>query len=230
MLITAINNNITKYTDKIRNEKNPININNNDIDIISSIYNKTEFLEKNIKSPINEYKYYNKKDKQYILFRINDPIMYTKNNYEKRLFNGMEGKITYIDNYIDENNETITSITIEKKDSKEKHIFESNDDFIQYLKPSYMITIHKSQGSEADSVLILLTSKYMINKNLLYTAFTRAKKKVCIIATKEVLQYGKTTCINRKSLLDYMIKYYNNDNDFDDFDDYYCNLIKNKLL
>ena len=95
------------------------------------------------------------------------------------------------------------------------------------LIPSYMITIHKSQGLEDDSVLILLTSEYNINRNLLYTAFTRAEKKLCIIASKEILEYGITTCSERKSLLDYMIKFYDNKK-YDDFDDYYCNLIKYK--
>lgn len=63
----------------------------------------------------------------------------------------------------------------------------------------------------------------MINKNLLYTAITRAKNKIGIISNKDILEYGINNSIIRKSLLEHMICYYYS-NCNSDFNDYYCNI------
>jgi hypothetical protein len=88
-----------------------------------------------------------------------------------------------------------------------------------------MITIHKSQGQEYDNILILLTENSMfLNNKLLYTAITRAKKKVTIIADTKLLNSGIKQNIKRNTLLKTMInyKYLKHHNEIDiDFNNYY---------
>ena len=60
---------------------------------------------------------------------------------------------------------------------------------IDQLSLAYAITIHKSQGSEFDAVVIALDSNYLLQtRNLLYTAVTRAKKLVVIAGSKETVR------------------------------------------
>ena len=87
-----------------------------------------------------------------------------------------------------------------------------NEDPINYLKPAYMITVHKSQGQEYNNIIVILKKSRMLNRNLLYTALSRAKKSIILISTVENLN----TCINKKikrnSLLNNMITYYSLEN------------------
>lgn len=72
---------------------------------------------------------------------------------------------------------------------------------IQDYRPAYAITIHKSQGSEYKDVAILLTDieNPVLTRELLYTAITRAREKVTIIASKEILEYTISRKIVRNS-------------------------------
>lgn len=131
-----------------------------------------------------------------ITFCINDRIIVNSNNYKLELLNGMIGTIKKIIN-----NDGIIEIYI---------LFDGYDDIKKYTKDdltnidlAYILTIHKSQGSESDNVIILLNKSSKMNTiNLLYTAITRAKKKCVLIAerqtVKELLQKG---FITRKSKL-----------------------------
>lgn len=108
-------------------------------------------------------------------FYINDKIIMTANNYNAGYFNGAPGVITDIDDngiLIQFNNDNM--IYIERENFSDINL-------------SYALTIHKSQGGEYSNVIILLTPKgqNLINRNLLYTAVTRAKKTVTIITVNE---------------------------------------------
>ena len=107
-----------------------------------------------------------------IIFHIDDKIMIKKNNYEKQLMNGMVGKIISI--LKDDKNKNIIGLKILfDGEDKPKDITQLED--LEYIDLAYIITIHKSQGSEAP----------MLNTiNLIYTAITRAKKK-CIFISQE---------------------------------------------
>ncbi len=72
---------------------------------------------------------------------------------------------------------------------------------VQEFRPAYAITVHKSQGSEYKNVAIILTDfeNPVLSKELLYTAITRAREKVAIIATKEILRYTISRKIIRNS-------------------------------
>ena len=82
-------------------------------------------------------------------------------------------------------------------------IIEYNKKNINEIELAYALTIHKSQGSEFDTVIIPIHNslEYMLNKNLLYTAFTRAKKKLILIGDKSTLEETRHKEIQRKSNL-----------------------------
>ncbi|HCE47015.1 MAG TPA: ATP-dependent RecD-like DNA helicase [Lentisphaeria bacterium] len=112
------------------------------------------------------------------IYRSGDRVMQTSNNYDKGVFNGDMGRIA----------------GIMHEDKKFRVAFEGNMvdyDFIEadQLNLAYAITVHKSQGSEFPVVIIpLLTQHFMmLQKNLLYTGMTRAKKLLVIIGCKKAL-------------------------------------------
>ena len=112
-------------------------------------------------------------------FFVNDRIIMTKTNYTKGYFNGDIGTIeSFEDGYL-------------KVRFTEKELFLTKDDF-EYIELAYCITIHKSQGSEADVIHVLLPEKpeNMLVRNMIYTAITRAKKKVIIYSVNGALWHG----------------------------------------
>lgn len=109
-------------------------------------------------------------------FRVGDKVMHIRNNYQKNVFNGDIGFIQ------DVNNE---KLTVDYFD----HIVTYKKNELNELTLAYASSVHKSQGSEYKVVIIpLSTSHYiMLQRNLLYTAITRAKQKVIIIGSKKAL-------------------------------------------
>lgn len=134
-------------------------------------------------------------------FNIDDKIIITKTDYEHEIFNGMTGVIKKM--YEEENDE---NIFIEKVDilfdgDEKETSFEKS--ILLHAKLAYIMTIHKSQGSESDNVIILLNDGILNNINLLYTAVTRAKKKCILIAEKYPIKkiIEEKKIIKRKSNL-----------------------------
>jgi exodeoxyribonuclease V alpha subunit len=118
-----------------------------------------------------------------IIFHVDDKIMIKKNNYEKNLMNGMIGKIISISISIDNNIKYYGLNILFDGEDKPRDTFSLNE--LEDFELAYIITIHKSQGSEADYVIILLDEAPMLNTiNLIYTAITRSKKK-CILISQE---------------------------------------------
>lgn len=106
------------------------------------------------------------------IYRKGDRVMQTKNNYAKWVFNGSMGVI-----------ESVTdNLVYVKFDDDERNPLIYSRDELSELDLAYATTIHKSQGSEYDIVIVTLmeADSIMLRRNLLYTAVTRAKK-VCII-------------------------------------------------
>ncbi len=111
-------------------------------------------------------------------FMVGDKVMHLKNNYQKEVFNGDIGIITHI-NKADE----LLGVDFYGR------TVEYNQDEIDELALGYAISVHKSQGSEYPAVVMpLITQQYiMLQRNLLYTAITRAQKCVVLIGTKKAL-------------------------------------------
>lgn len=109
-------------------------------------------------------------------FRVGDKVMHIRNNYQKNVFNGDIGFIQDINN---------EKLTVDYFD----HIVTYEKNELNELTLAYASSVHKSQGSEYKVVIIpLSTSHYiMLQRNLLYTAITRAKQKGIIIGSKKAL-------------------------------------------
>ena len=140
---------------------------------------------------------FDKKEKQWgeMIFRVNDKVMQIKNDYQIEwkivtrkgitvktgtgVFNGDCGIIRDI-------NEFAGTVTVEFDEGK---IVEYNSSTLEELELAYAVTIHKSQGSEYPAVIIPLLNapKPLLNRNLLYTAVTRARKCVTIIGSEDAV-------------------------------------------
>jgi exodeoxyribonuclease V alpha subunit len=117
------------------------------------------------------------------LFRVGDKVMQTKNNYEKDVFNGDIGFIDSID-------EDDNSIEVVIDDAYVDYDFSE----VNELMHAYCISTHRSQGSEYPVVVMpVMTQHYMmLQRNLLYTAITRAKQLVVLVGTRRAIQIAVT--------------------------------------
>ncbi len=103
-------------------------------------------------------------------FKLGDRVMQIRNNYDKFVFNGDIGTITAIDN-------AEQKLMIRFYDKPVEYEFSDLDEIVL----AYAVTIHKSQGSEFPAVIIPIFMQHftLLQRNLIYTAITRAKK-LCI--------------------------------------------------
>jgi exodeoxyribonuclease V alpha subunit len=108
--------------------------------------------------------------------------MQIRNNYEKEVFNGDIGYITNIDL---EEGELVVSYSDALSGQDVVYDMGELDDLVL----SYAISVHKSQGSEYPVVIMpVVTQHYiLLQRNLLYTGITRAKRMVVLIGTKKAL-------------------------------------------
>jgi len=114
------------------------------------------------------------------IFRVGDRVIHRRNNYDLGVFNGDIGVIREIDN------EELACVVSFFPDGRE--VPYKRDD-IQELDLAYAITIHKSQGSEFEVVIIpVLTQHFkMLFRNLIYTGLTRAKDLAVLVGTRRAL-------------------------------------------
>jgi len=112
------------------------------------------------------------------LFRIGDRVIQTENNYDRDVFNGDLGIVEKI-------NRIEQTMTVSFEGRPVEYDFGDLDE----LSLAYVLSIHKSQGSEFPAVVIPLHTQHylMLRRNLLYTAVTRGKKLVVLVGTKKAL-------------------------------------------
>lgn len=163
----------------------------------------TENLNMELQAVLNSSKLFIKRGAN--KYKLGDKVMQTKNNYDKEVFNGDIGIISDVD--LDSN-----SITVNFDGNFIKYDYQELDELVL----SYAITIHKSQGSEFPIVVIPLhfQNKIMLQRNLLYTGITRAKRIVVLVGDKNALRYAVENNISneRKTLLkEKLIKKFNQD-------------------
>ncbi|MFI1253448.1 ATP-dependent RecD-like DNA helicase [Streptomyces netropsis] len=116
------------------------------------------------------------------VFRVGDKVTQIRNNYEKGqngVFNGTVGVVTALD--ADEQRLTVRT----DEDEEVGYDFDELDE----LAHAYAVTIHRSQGSEYPAVVIPVTTGawMMLQRNLLYTAVTRAKRLVVLVGSRKAL-------------------------------------------
>ncbi len=109
--------------------------------------------------------------------RVGDRVMVVRNDYEREVFNGDAGLVTAI-----ENDRILVEI--------DRRVLEYGRDELDQLIPAWCVTVHRSQGSEARAVVIVLGSSHymMLRRNLLYTAVTRGKEVVTVVADPHALR------------------------------------------
>jgi exodeoxyribonuclease V alpha subunit len=112
------------------------------------------------------------------IWRMGDRVIHTRNDYEKQVFNGDMGRIA-----------DVTSdgrVLVSFPDQDVRYERGELDD----LSPAFAITVHRAQGSEYPCVVVpLLTQHYMmLQRNLLYTAITRARTLVVLVGSRRALQ------------------------------------------
>ncbi|MRS05404.1 ATP-dependent RecD-like DNA helicase, partial [bacterium] len=112
-------------------------------------------------------------------FRVGDRVMQLRNDYERQVFNGDMGTIKSID--LEEQ-----ILLVEIDDKLVQYDWSLLDDLIH----AYAISIHKSQGSEYPVVITPILPQHfrMLQRNLLYTAVTRARKLVVLVGTRQAVQ------------------------------------------
>ena len=105
-------------------------------------------------------------------YRPGDKLIQLRNNYDKGLFNGDIGTVVDVD---------LTKGTLVADFDGEKHVFERGE--MNEVALAYCCSIHKSQGSEYPVVIVVLLKAHfmMLQRNLVYTAITRGKKKVFLV-------------------------------------------------
>lgn len=119
------------------------------------------------------------------VYRAGDRVMQIRNNYDKNVFNGDMGYIERIDPK-SEDAEKAVSIAFDGIGSVDYSLDELADQIVL----SYAITIHKSQGGEYPCALIILSNEHyvMLQRNLLYTAITRAKRLCILVGSRTAVQ------------------------------------------
>ncbi len=162
-----------------------------DIQVLSSMYrgvcginNLNNILQKVFNPPSDDLREIKLHEK---VFRVNDKILQLKNQPDDDVYNGDIGILVDIE-YAYENDEKQNRIFVDFDGILVEY---HQDDFIN-ITHAYCISIHKSQGSEYPIVIIPIVSeqRIMLEKKLIYTAVTRAKKSVIILGDLNVFNMG----------------------------------------
>jgi len=129
-----------------------------------------------------------------VVFRANDKVMQIKNNYDKEVFNGDIGVIEEVDM-----EERALSVRFEAR------LVSYDVTELDELVHAYAATIHKAQGSEYPIVVmpVLMAHFVMLQRNLIYTGITRARKILVMVGTKKALAYAvrNLTVTRRNTML-----------------------------
>ena len=128
------------------------------------------------------------------VFRADDKVMQVKNNYDKEVFNGDIG--------------VIASVNMEERTLKvdfDGRVIEYDVTELDELVHAYATTIHKAQGSEYPIVVmpILMNHYVMLQRNLIYTGITRAKKILVMVGTRKAVSFAvrNVTVTKRNTML-----------------------------
>ena len=134
------------------------------------------------------------------VFRVGDKVMQTVNNYDKSVYNGDIGRVTAID-------PIGQTLTVSIDGAPVVYDFLEADE----LMHAFAVSVHKSQGSEYPCVVIPVVVQHylMLQRNLLYTAVTRARRLVVLVGTRRAIQIAVRTnpVVQRHTALDWRLKH-----------------------
>ncbi len=134
------------------------------------------------------------------VFRAGDKVMQTVNNYDKNVYNGDIGRISSIDT-------VQQTITVNIDGAPVIYDFLETDELVH----AFAISVHKSQGAEYPCVVMPVATQHymMLQRNLLYTAVTRAKKLVILVGTRKALAIAVSNnqVAERHTALDYRLQH-----------------------
>ncbi len=124
------------------------------------------------------------------IYRVGDRVIQTRNNYDLGVFNGDIGRIEAID---------LENYTCLIQFGKQAPIPYEREDLME-INLAYAITIHKSQGSEFDVVIIPVATQHfkMLFRNLMYTGLTRARQGCVFVGSRKALSMAVKQVDNRK--------------------------------
>jgi exodeoxyribonuclease V alpha subunit len=132
------------------------------------------------------------------VFRVGDKVMQTTNNYDKNVYNGDIGRVTALD-------PQQQTMTVSVDGAPVVYDFLETDELTQ----AYAVSVHKSQGAEYRCVVMpIITQHYMmLQRNLLYTAVTRARKLVVLVGTRRAIAIAvrNNRVTERHSALDWRL-------------------------
>jgi exodeoxyribonuclease V alpha subunit len=116
-------------------------------------------------------------------FRVGDRVMQTRNDYDKAVFNGDVGVVSRV---VPEDGEIVVSM------DGRSVVYQGKE--LTALQLAYAVSIHKSQGSEFEAVVVALLPEHhvMLRRNLLYTAVTRAKRLCVIVGDPRAIERAVT--------------------------------------
>lgn len=112
-------------------------------------------------------------------YRVGDKVMQIRNDYDREVWNGDVGRLTFID-------ANAAKLYVRFPEREHQYGFEELAD----LLPAYAISVHRSQGSEYPAVVIPVTTEHflMLKRSLLYTAITRGKRLVVLVGSRKALE------------------------------------------
>lgn len=131
-------------------------------------------------------------------FCLGDKVITTQNDYvgfregsisnrhpkrDMNIFNGTEGTI---ESYDKEKDAVLIRLFAPGLPAKGKPVPYHASELPFYFQPGYVLTVYKAQGSQADTVVLCVNQEHRLNRNLLYTAVTRARRKVFLLGTEEI--------------------------------------------
>lgn len=165
----------------------------------------------------DSFKFEQKIPTGYRVWKVGDRVMMNRNNYDINVMNGETGYVMEIDNdglkvkfediiHTFEFDDTIIKVVDKDDNEDDSKKFKEDDDKDPLLSSdlvhSFAVSIHKSQGSEADYIILYLEEKTQnsnfLNINLLYTAITRARKTIYIVGEESVLERISITPLSHK--------------------------------
>jgi len=175
--------------------KNDFNFNSPDFQVLVPMYRGDAGIDNinlQIQERFNPGAMYVRKE--HLTLKQWDKVMQLKNNYEKEIFNGEQGIVA------DYNSDKKT-VRVGFDSSFVEYSHEELDE----LTLSYAVSVHKAQGSEYDVLLLVLLPSHaiMLNRELFYTAVTRARRKIFLISDRETVRRAifNASPSQRKTLL-----------------------------